>query len=235
MKVVTRSALGALALAVCWGSHPAAAADAKPGSLRVSVDNIKRSNDPIPQQYAFCVPAAQNHTARGANKNPRIRWSKGPEGTKSYAVIVHDTDVPSVRDDMNKEGRTVPASLKRVDFIHMVLIDIPASATEIPEGKDSNGVTPKGKPPGKTDLGVRGINDYSKFMSGDMAGSYGGYDGPCPPWNDTIKHHYHFVVYALDRALATPAGADLATLSAAMKGHVLASGELVATYAAPAR
>ena len=31
-----------------------------------------------------------------------------------------------------------------------------------------------------------------------MAGDYYGYDGPCPPWNDDLLHHYHFRVYALD-------------------------------------
>ena len=31
-----------------------------------------------------------------------------------------------------------------------------------------------------------------------MSGDYFGYDGPCPPWNDSIVHHYVFTVYALD-------------------------------------
>jgi phosphatidylethanolamine-binding protein (PEBP) family uncharacterized protein len=31
-----------------------------------------------------------------------------------------------------------------------------------------------------------------------MRGDYYGYDGPCPPWNDEIIHHYVFTVYALD-------------------------------------
>lgn len=30
-----------------------------------------------------------------------------------------------------------------------------------------------------------------------MSGDYCGYDGPCPPWNDSIVHHYHFTLYAL--------------------------------------
>ena len=32
----------------------------------------------------------------------------------------------------------------------------------------------------------------------NMAGNYGGYDGPCPPWNDERVHHYITTVYALD-------------------------------------
>jgi Raf kinase inhibitor-like YbhB/YbcL family protein len=229
MSVLKQCALGA-ALAV-WAALPASAADAQPKALRVSVDEISRTNDPIPDKFAFCVPQAQGHTGMGQNINPRIRWSKGPDATKSYAIIVHDPDVPSKFDDANKEGRTIPKTLKRVDFIHMVLVDIPPSVTEIPEGKESNKVTPKGKPPGKTDLGVRGVNDYGKFMSGDMAGAYGGYDGPCPPWNDSIPHHYHFVVYALDApSLNLSGNFTAADARRAVRHHVLAKGEFTGTY-----
>ncbi len=31
-----------------------------------------------------------------------------------------------------------------------------------------------------------------------MSGNYGSYDGPCPPWNDSLVHEYYFSVYALD-------------------------------------
>lgn len=41
-----------------------------------------------------------------------------------------------------------------------------------------------------------GINDYSKWFSGDsqMQGQYYGHDGPAPPWNDSIVHHYVFTL-----------------------------------------
>lgn len=32
----------------------------------------------------------------------------------------------------------------------------------------------------------------------NMEGVYGSYDGPCHPWNDSILHHYHFDLFALD-------------------------------------
>ena len=54
------------------------------------------------------------------------------------------------------------------------------------------------------------------------------YTGPCPTSSDT--HHYHFQVYALDTTMS-----DVASRSAfkgAIKGHVLAKGELVGTYKA---
>ena len=58
-------------------------------------------------------------------------------------------------------------------------------------------------------VGVRGLNDYTKVTASNdaMKGQYYGYDGPCPPWNDELVHHYHFTVYALSvKSLDLPAG-----------------------------
>jgi phosphatidylethanolamine-binding protein (PEBP) family uncharacterized protein len=76
---------------------------------------------------AFCIPHAQNHVCLGGNHNPHLAWSDLPAGTKSLVLICHDPDVPSRGDDVNQEGRTVPASLPRVDFFHWVLVDLPPS------------------------------------------------------------------------------------------------------------
>jgi Raf kinase inhibitor-like YbhB/YbcL family protein len=56
-----------------------------------------------------------------------------------------------------------------------------------------------------------------------------GYYGPRPPVGDP-PHHYHFQVFALDSTLEVQPGADRDTLLAAMKGHVLAKGELVGEF-----
>ena len=80
-------------------------------------------------------------------------------------------------------------------------MDLPADLREIAPGSLSNGVTARGKPGPETADGARhGINDYTAWFAGDdsMAGDYYGYDGPCPPWNDSVIHHYVFTVYALD-------------------------------------
>lgn len=97
----------------------------------------------------------------------------------------------------------MPASLPRVDFFHWLLLDIPASTVEIAAGSQSDGVTPRGKAgPNAPSAYRHGINDYTGWFAADeqMKGEYYGYDGPCPPWNDTLVHHYIFTVYAL----ATP-------------------------------
>ncbi len=186
----------------------------------------------IPAKYAFCKIDAKTHVALSENLNPAVSWSHAPSGTKSFALICHDPDVPSSGEDVNQEGKTVPADLPRVDFYHWVLIDIPAEITFIEEGAASSGITAKGKPVGAKPYGTAGINSYTDWFAGDadMAGNYGDYDGPCPPWNDSILHHYHFTLYALDTTslgLSGPfTGADALK---AMQNHILAQSSYVGT------
>lgn len=202
------------------------------GSLDVKIKGFENGT-PIPGEFAFGVPAEKGHVALSDNKNPEISWSGAPAGTKSFAIICHDTDVPSAGDDVNQEGKTVPSDLPRVDFYHWVLVDIAEDRSAIAEGEDSNGITAKGKAPGAQGHGVTGINNYTDWFAGDadMGGDYGGYDGPCPPWNDSIVHHYHFTVYALDvESLGLSGTFGGPEALAAMEGHVLAKGSYMGTY-----
>ena len=188
---------------------------------------------PIPGAFAFCIPADEGHVTFAPNRSPHLRWSGVPSGTQSLAVIVADPDVPSVPDDVNQEGRTVPHDLPRVDFYHWVLVDIPVDLGELPEGFDSDGVAEGGKAPGTTGHGVRGINNYTDWFAGDeqMGGDYAGYDGPCPPWNDERLHHYRFTLYALDVPTLGLSGAFGGPEAlAAMEGHVLADSSWTGTY-----
>jgi Raf kinase inhibitor-like YbhB/YbcL family protein len=225
--------IAALALLAAGAALGLAAMPASAGTLKVSVDGLKNGGV-ISHQYAFCVPAAQGHTAPGPNISPRISWSKGPAGTQSYAIVLSDTDVPTIRDNMNKEGVTVAASMKRRTFYHWVLVDIPANVTSLAKGAESDARVAHGKPATPTKAGVRGLNDYTKVLAGNpaMKGQYFGYDGPCPPWNDEIVHHYHFTVYALSvPTLNLGTGFDGAAAMAAIQGLVLAQGELNGLYA----
>jgi len=64
-----------------------------------------------------------------------------------------------------------------------------------------------------------------------MEGTYGGYDGPCPPWNDSIVHHYHFEVFALDvETLGLQGEFTGQDALEAMEGHILASTSHMGTY-----
>ena len=201
-------------------------------AFSVTVDGWAHS-DPIPGNFAFCVPADEGYVTMGENLNPAVRWTGAPEGTRSFAIVCVDPDVPSKPDDVNQEGRTVPAGLPRIDFYHWVLVDIPVTVTEIAEGADSRGITAGGKAAGPASTGVRGINSYTDWFAGqeDMAGDYGGYDGPCPPWHDEIIHHYHFTVYALDvPSLGLPDRFGGAEAVEAVKRHVLAEATWTGTY-----
>ena len=191
-------------------------------------------NQKIPGDYAFCIPDSAHHVCLGKNRNPHLAWAEVPAGTKSFAVICHDPDVPTKGDDVNQEGRSVPASLPRVDFFHWVLVDLPASVTQIAEGEFSADVTPRGKSGPAAAHGARqGINDYTGWFAGDkdMAGDYFGYDGPCPPWNDEIAHSYVFTLYALDIPRCPVEGKFTGQqVREAIKGHVLAEAGITGVY-----
>ncbi|MGZ8204104.1 MAG: YbhB/YbcL family Raf kinase inhibitor-like protein [Burkholderiales bacterium] len=188
----------------------------------------------IPAEYAFCAADAAAHVKLSSNRNPHLEWSEIPMGTRSLAVICHDYDVPSKPDDVNKEGRTIPASLPRIDFFHWVLVDLAPHSGPIRAGEFSDGVTARGKSGPQGPRGSRqGVNDYTMWFAGDgdMKGDYFGYDGPCPPWNDSIVHHYVFTVYALDveqlPVNGTFRGPEVLN---AMKGHVLAEAKITGLY-----
>ena len=70
---------------------------------------------------------------------------------------------------------------------------------------------------GSAPQGVQGTNDFGKS----------GYGGPCPP---SGTHRYYFKIFALDRELNLPSGTKRNQLDAAIKGHVVARGELMGRY-----
>ena len=189
---------------------------------------------PIPGEFAFAVIDPATHVKLAANRNPDFAWSDVPSGTRSLALLCHDPDVPSRGDDVNQEGRVVPASLPRVDFFHWVLVDLPPSAAGIGRGAHADGVVARGKPGPQAPGGARhGVNDYTGWFAGDaaMSGNYFGYDGPCPPWNDAIVHRYVFTLYALDVPTLPVSGAFTgAQARAAMRGHVLAEASVTGRY-----
>jgi Raf kinase inhibitor-like YbhB/YbcL family protein len=191
-------------------------------------------NGVIPAEFAFCAIDPATHVMLAQNRSPDFAWEGLPAGTRSLALLCHDPDVPSRGDDVNKEGRIVPASLPRVDFFHWVLVDLPADAAPLARGEFADGVTGRGKPGPLAPRGARqGVNDYTGWFAGDkdMAGSYFGYDGPCPPWNDAIPHHYVFTLYALDVArLAVDGAFTGADVRRAMAGHVLAQAAVTGRY-----
>ncbi len=89
-------------------------------------------------------------------------------------------------------------------FTHWIVWNIDPKTTDIGESSAPGG-------------GIQGTNDFGKRN----------YGGPCPP---SGIHRYVFKIFALDTTLDLKPGARRAELDAAMKGHVMAQGELMARY-----
>jgi len=94
-------------------------------------------------------------------------------------------------------------------WVHWVLFDIPTAINELSQSIPSDKVLKNGA--------RHGINDFRKF----------GYGGPCPPGG---THRYYFKIYALDTELMQEPGLTKAELLKAMKGHILAEGQLMGRY-----
>lgn len=101
-------------------------------------------------------------------------------------------------------------------WVHWVLYKIPAAVSGLPEGVPAEAEL-------KSPAGAR--QGKNTWKSGKIIG----YRGPAPPKGHGV-HHYHFRLYALDAPLSLAANADKQQLLAAMKGHILAEGELIGTY-----
>ncbi len=95
-------------------------------------------------------------------------------------------------------------------WVHWVIYNLPASARSIREGVPQVEQIPGGA--------VQGSNDFNKL----------GYGGPCPPSGK--PHRYFFHLYALDTRLSLKPGATREEVEQAMKGHILAEGELMGLY-----
>jgi Raf kinase inhibitor-like YbhB/YbcL family protein len=133
-----------------------------------------------------------SHTCDGADRSPTLSWNGAPAGTKGFALIMDDPDAPVGT------------------WVHWVLYEIPASATDLPQGVPADDTLASGA--------KQGINDFRKT----------GYGGPCPPPGKA--HRYFFKLYALDAPTSLKARATKAEVLRAIEGHVLAEAELMGTY-----
>ena len=129
------------------------------------------------------------NTQYKGNVFPGLAWTAGPAETKSYVVIMQDTD----------------AMVRGAPILHWTMLNIPATVKQLDAAMTA--------PPAGAQYGPN-------FRGANQA-----YMGPRTPPGP--KHRYHFQVFALDTELPQDAGANYAALTAAMKDHVLASGEVI--------
>ena len=94
-------------------------------------------------------------------------------------------------------------------WVHWVLYGLSPNTLELPENiPDDKEVLDGAK---------QGINDFRMI----------GYGGPCPPGG---THRYFFKLYAVDTEVDLNAGATKSEVLDAIKGHILAEGQLVGRY-----
>ena len=136
----------------------------------------------------------ENTQYRG-NVFPGLAWTAGPTGTKTYVIIMQDTDF----------------MLRGEPVLHWTMVNIPATVVKLDGGMTT---LPAGSQNGPN---MRGANQA--------------YLGPRTPPGP--KHRYHFQVFALDTEITAEAAMTFASLTAAMKDHVLASGEVIGLGQAP--
>ena len=132
------------------------------------------------------------YTCDGDNVSPALSWGVPPAGAETLVLIMDDPDAPVGVWD------------------HWVLFNLPASASELPQGAAGTGSAATG--------GVQGANSW-----GESA-----YGGPCPPKGPA--HNYRFFLYAIDTTLDLQPGAAKSQALNALEGHVLAEKTLTGTY-----
>lgn len=98
-------------------------------------------------------------------------------------------------------------------WVHWLIYKLPAGTTQLPEAVPPERTLKT--PPGT----MQGTNSFGKI----------GYGGPMPPPGHGV-HHYHFKLYALNKALQLQPGIEKKALLSAMKGAIIAEGELIGTY-----
>ena len=194
------------ALALSTIAAAALSAQAPPTDPEVGLSLLALTNAPAKGNAKLTVtsPAFKNmadipfeNTQYQGNKFPGLEWTAGPAGTKSYVVIMQDTDIL-------RNGAPI---------LHWTMVDIPASMTKLPAGMTD---APSGTMHGPN---IRG-----------MMQAYMGPRTPAGP-----KHRYHLQVFALDNSVGNESMQSYDAMLGAMKGHVLASGQIIGLGSAPAK
>ena len=98
------------------------AADVQPPErvAGLAIDAVEASGGPIDvisSAFEDGAPIPDTFAAEGGNVSPPVSWGAGPEGTRSYVLIMDDPDVA-----------------EEPPFTHWVLYDIPADVTSLEEG-----------------------------------------------------------------------------------------------------
>ncbi|MGZ0146232.1 YbhB/YbcL family Raf kinase inhibitor-like protein [Kribbella sp. WER1] len=158
----------------------------------------------LPEVGAFTVtstdvtdgePLADAHAFGGANTSPQLSWSGFPAETKAFVVTCFDPDAPIVS-----------------GFWHWVLVNLPATVTDLPAGAGTTERLDNGAFHVRNDFGAKAFG------------------GAAPPAGDQI-HRYYFAVHAIDvEALDVDSDATPAVVGFNLAFHTLARAIITPTY-----
>ena len=191
------SPIRALVAAACWTILLCfASAGASAQAFQLSSSDMK-PGEPMPNRYVF-----SGMGCKGENLSPELSWSGAPEGTKSFALMVHDPD----------------ANTGGAGIWHWVVINIPATTQSLPAGAS----TADGA---KMPAGSRQVADDYMGMTGSPA-----WGGPCPPKGQNA-HRYNFTVYALKvDKLALPSAATASQAGFLVNLNAIGKAQLSISY-----
>ena len=156
------------------------------------------SNDVTEGQQMSDAQVFDGFGMTGQNISPHLRWHGFPAETRSFAVTCFDPDAPTGS-----------------GFWHLVLLDVPASVTELATGAASGDLTvPAGSFLVRNDYGVKAFG------------------GAAPPKGEV--HRYVFAVHALDVDNLASQGVD-SDVSPAVAGfnlrfHTIARGMIIPVF-----
>ena len=165
-----------------------------PGVRRGAGQVFELSSPAFAEGGSIPVRHAMRAVQGGENVSIGYEWAGAPAGTRSFALALVD--------------RSPVAH----DWVHWLVVDLPASATGLPEGASGTSAMPSG--------------------SRELASAYGstGYGGPQPP-SGTGQHPYEATLYALDTtALPLPTDTTLAQFERAVARHTLATARLTGRF-----
>ena len=147
------------------------------------------------------------------NLSPPLDWADVPEGTQSFALIVHSTE-SQASDEF---------------WIHWLIWNLPADLTGLEEGIEELETLENGARQGLNGTGVVGyLGPCPPPLISRHASVPGGGSNP----KQEIEK-YNFEVYALDTVLDLAPGATRQQLLEAMEGHILGAGELIGERQGP--
>ncbi|HET9417765.1 MAG TPA: YbhB/YbcL family Raf kinase inhibitor-like protein [Chthoniobacterales bacterium] len=158
---------------------------------------------------AVVAVAALAETGGGTMKITSSAFNEGGMIPDKYAKDGQNVNPPLRIEDTPADAKSLLLIMDDPDapvglFTHWLLWNIDPKTTEIAENSVPSGA-------------VQGTNDYPNL----------GYGGPQPP---SGTHRYYFKIFALDRTLDLKSGAKRKELDAAMRGHVIAQGELMGRF-----